>query len=69
MQRAGRSAVPELYLQLSDIPDGCRVVMEEYPVSGPGAILPSRLSDLAAWPRNRETLWRLGSNCSATQTD
>jgi len=46
-------------LRLSDIPDGCRVVMEEYPVSGPAAVLPSQLSDLAAWPRNRETLWRL----------
>lgn len=50
-----------IILRLSDIPDGCRVVMEEYPVSGPVAILPSRLSDLAAWPRNRETLWRLGA--------
>jgi hypothetical protein len=48
-------------LKLSDIPDGCRVVMEEFPVSGPGALLPNRLSDLAAWPRNRETLWRLGA--------
>jgi hypothetical protein len=35
--------------------------MEEFPVSGPGAVLPSRISDLAAWPRNRETLWRLGA--------
>ena len=48
-------------LRLSDIPDGCRVEMEEFPVSGPAAILPNRLSDLAAWPRNRETLWRLGA--------
>ena len=48
-------------LRLSDIPDGCRVEMEEYPVSGPAAILPNRLSDMAAWPRNRETLWRLGA--------
>jgi hypothetical protein len=48
-------------LRLSDIPDGCRVVMEEYPVSGIGRALPSRLADLAAWPRNRETLWRLGA--------
>jgi hypothetical protein len=48
-------------LRLSDIPDGCRVVMEEFPVSGPAALLPSRLSDIAAWPRNRETLWRLGA--------
>ena len=48
-------------LRLSDVPEGSRVVMEEYPVSGPGAMLPNRLSDLAAWPRNRETLWRLGA--------
>ena len=48
-------------LRLSDIPDGCRIEMEEFPVSGPGSILPDRLSDLAAWPRNRETLWRLGA--------
>ena len=40
---------------------GCRVTMEEYPVSGAGALMPSRLWDLAAWPRNRETLWRLGA--------
>jgi hypothetical protein len=48
-------------LRLSDIPDGCRIEMQEFPVSGPGSILPDRLSDLAAWPRNRETLWRLGA--------
>jgi hypothetical protein len=48
-------------LRLSDIPDGCRVEMEEFPVSGPVAALPNRLSDMAAWPRNRETLWRLGA--------
>jgi len=48
-------------LRLSDIPDGCRVEMEEYPVSGPAAILPNRMSDMAAWPRNRETLWRLAA--------
>jgi hypothetical protein len=48
-------------LRLSDISDGCRVAMEEYPVSGIGAVVPSRLGDLAAWPRNRETLWRLGA--------
>ncbi|MGV0645000.1 SRPBCC family protein [Mycolicibacterium sp. XJ879] len=48
-------------LRLSDIPGGCRVEMEECPVSGPAAVLPDRLSDLAVWPRNRETLWRLGA--------
>ena len=59
--RGGPFGGARVILRLSDIPDGCRVVMEEYPVSGPGAILPSQLSDLAAWPRNRETLWRLGA--------
>jgi hypothetical protein len=48
-------------LRLSDIPDGCRVEMEELPASGPASLLPSRLADIAAWPRNRETLWRLGA--------
>jgi hypothetical protein len=48
-------------LRLSDIPGGCRVTMEEYPVSGPAAMMPNRLSDLAAWPRNRESLRRLGA--------
>jgi uncharacterized protein YndB with AHSA1/START domain len=46
-------------LTLSEIPTGCRVVMEEYPISGLGKILPSGLSDLAALPRNTETLKRL----------
>jgi polyketide cyclase/dehydrase/lipid transport protein len=48
-------------LRLSDIPDGCRVEMEEFPISGPAAVLPDRLSDIVAWPRNRESLWRLGA--------
>ncbi|ODQ86712.1 SRPBCC family protein [Mycolicibacterium holsaticum] len=48
-------------LRLSDIPDGCRVEMTECPVSGPASVLPDRLSDLAVWPRNRETLWRLSA--------
>ena len=46
-------------LRLSDTPDGCRVEMQEFPVSGPAKILPNRLSDAAAWPRNRESLKRL----------
>jgi hypothetical protein len=59
--KSGPFGGARVILRLSDIPDGCRVVMEEYPVSGPAAILPNRLSDIAAWPRNRETLWRLGA--------
>jgi hypothetical protein len=48
-------------LRLNDISNGCRVTMEEYPVSGLGALVPAKLGDIAAWPRNRETLWRLGA--------
>lgn len=48
-------------LRLHDIPGGCRVEMSEYPVRGPAKVLPSKLSDLAAWPRNWETLWRLAA--------
>jgi Polyketide cyclase / dehydrase and lipid transport len=48
-------------LRLSDIPDGCRVEMQEFPVSGPAALMPDRLSDIAVYPRNRETLWRLSA--------
>ena len=60
----GQFGAARVILRLSDIPDGCRIEMEEFPVSGPGSILPDRLSDLAARPRNRETLWRL---CAAAE--
>lgn len=50
-----------IILRLSDIPDGCRVEMQEFPVGGPAAVMPDRLSDIAVYPRNRETLWRLGA--------
>lgn len=50
-----------IILRLTDIPDGCRVEMQEFPVGGPAAVMPNRLSDIAVYPRNRETLWRLGA--------
>ncbi len=58
----GQLGGARVILRLSDIPGGCRVAMEEYPISGLGALLPGRLSDIAAWPRNRESLWRLGAH-------
>ncbi|OBB01698.1 polyketide cyclase [Mycobacteriaceae bacterium 1482268.1] len=57
----GRLGGARVVLRLSDIPDGCRVTMEEYPVSGLLSFVPDKVGDLAAWPRNRETLWRLGT--------
>lgn len=50
-----------IVLRLSDIPQGCRVEMQEFPVGGLAAVLPSRLSDMAVYPRNRETLRRLAA--------
>lgn len=51
-----------IVLRLTDLRGGgCRIEMSEFPVSGPGKIMPNRLADLAVWPRNRETVWRLGA--------
>jgi hypothetical protein len=61
LRAKGQFGAARVILRLSDIPEGCRVTMEEYPVTGVGALVPSKLGDLAAWPRNRETLWRLGA--------
>jgi hypothetical protein len=46
-------------LRLSDIDNGCRIEMAEVPVKGPLKWLPRRLALAAAWPRNRESTWRL----------
>lgn len=48
-----------IILELSDIPSGCRISMQEFPVSGIGKLMPERISDAAVWPRNNETLRRL----------
>ncbi len=38
----GQLGGARVILRLSDIPDGCRVTMEEYPVSGVGAFVPTQ---------------------------
>lgn len=48
-----------IILDLTDIPNGCRVSMQEFPISGIGKFMPERLADVAVWPRNNETLRRL----------
>jgi hypothetical protein len=48
-----------IIFELSDIPNGCRISMQEFPISGVGKLMPERLSDAVAWPRNNETLRRL----------
>jgi hypothetical protein len=65
----GQLGGARVVLRLTDIPKGCRVTMEEYPVSGIGAVLPSKVGDLVAWPRNRESLWRLGAIAARVRPD
>lgn len=49
-------------IRLSDAADGgCHIEMDEHPVSGPGKFVPDALAQVAVWPRNRETTWRLGA--------
>jgi uncharacterized protein YndB with AHSA1/START domain len=65
----GQLGGARVVLRLNDIPKGCRVTMEEYPVSGIGAVLPSKVGDLLAWPRNRESLRRLGAIAARVTPD
>ncbi|TFV55384.1 SRPBCC family protein [Mycobacterium sp. PS03-16] len=48
-----------IVLRLFETPTGCRVAMQEFPISGIGKLMPERLSDMAVWPRNNESLRRL----------
>jgi hypothetical protein len=54
-------AAARITLRLADIPDGCRVEMQEVPASWPLRLIPDRVALAAAWPRNRECLSRLAS--------
>jgi hypothetical protein len=46
---------------LHEIPQGCRVEMIEVPAEGPMAAVPDSLALAAAYPRNKECLWRLAA--------
>jgi hypothetical protein len=46
-------------MRLEDEPGGCRIVMKEWAVSGPGRLLPRPVHDAAIGVRNREALRRL----------
>ncbi|MEH3139804.1 MAG: SRPBCC family protein [Mycobacterium kyogaense] len=49
-------------LRLSDLDGGgCRIEMAEVPVSPPLNLLPKQVALAAAFPRNRETTWRLAA--------
>ena len=49
-------------LRLDDLDDGgCRIEMAEVPVSPPLSLLPHQVALAIAFPRNRETTWRLAA--------
>lgn len=60
--RGGPLGGARIELRLHDRPGGgCRIEMDEYPVSGPGRLVPRTLGRMAVLPRNRETTWRLAA--------
>jgi len=48
-------------MRLTDIPDGCRVEMDEVAIAGPPKLLPRPVQAALFAPRNRECLWRLAN--------
>lgn len=53
------AAEARITMQLSDIPDGCRVAMTEVVVSALLRWVPDRVQLTGVAPRNRECPWRL----------
>lgn len=61
LAKMGPLGAARVTLRLSDIPDGCRVEMDEVAVRPPMSFVPNPLQQLALFVRNRESLWRLGA--------
>jgi hypothetical protein len=61
LAKTGPFGAARVTLRLSDIPDGCRVEMDEVAVRAPMKWVPYPVQALGLIPRNRESLWRLGA--------
>jgi hypothetical protein len=61
LAKTGPAGAARVTLRLKDIPNGCRVEMDEVVVRGPMSVLPQPVQAIAFWPRNHESLWRLGA--------
>ena len=61
LAKTGPAGAARVTLWLSDISNGCRVEMDEVGVRGPVSLMPKSVQAVAFWPRNRESLWRLGA--------
>lgn len=59
--RLGPLGAARITMLLHETPQGCRVEMIEVPVEGPMGAVPNSLALAAAYPRNKECLWRLAS--------
>lgn len=57
----GPLGAARITLLLRETPQGCRVEMIEVPAVGPMVVVPDRLALVAAYPRNKECLWRLAA--------
>ena len=69
LAKLGPFGAARITLRLHDIPDGCRVEMDEVPVAGPMALVPDRLALAAVAPRNRECLRRLAALAERREPD
>ena len=56
-------------LRLFETGAGCRIEMAEVPVGAPLGWLPERLALAAAYPRNRECLFRLAALAERRTSD
>jgi hypothetical protein len=59
--RLGPLGAARITMLLHEIPQGCRIEMIEVPAEGPMAAVPDSLALAAAYPRNKECLWRLAA--------
>jgi hypothetical protein len=66
--KTGPVGAARITLRLRDIPNGCRVEMDEVAIRAPMSLVPQPVQFMALWPRNRETLWRLGALAERLKT-
>jgi hypothetical protein len=65
--RLGPLGAARITLLLNETAQGCQVEMIEVPVEGPMRLVPNSVALAAAYPRNRECLWRLAALAEQTE--
>lgn len=59
--RLGPLGAARITILLRETPQGCRIEMIEVPIEGAMGIVPDPIALAAAYPRNKECLWRLAA--------